>query len=141
MKSVHIYLNFPGNTEEAFNFYRSVFGGEFVMIMRYGEMEGSDNMPEDVKNKITHISLPMTPEMILMGTDAIDGFGSPLKQGNDTHIMIATESRAEADKLFNSLSEGGNVEMPIQDMFWGAYYGSFTDKFGANWMISFDENH
>ncbi|MDP3684042.1 MAG: VOC family protein [Ignavibacteria bacterium] len=133
---VNPYLNFNGNTEEAFNFYRSVFGGEFTMLMRFKDVP-EQNIPEDTKNQIMHVALPLGKNNILMGTDAPESMGFKITSGNNVHISIHAESREEADKLFNGLSAGGTVQMPMADMFWGDYYGSFADKFGVQWMISF----
>lgn len=137
MKQVNPYLNFNGNTEEAFNFYKSVFGGEFRMLMRFKDTPEAGNIPADVRDLIMHVALPLGKDNVLMGTDAPESMGFGLKEGNNVHISIHTESREEADKLFNGLSAGGNVQMPMTDMFWGDYYGAFTDKFGIQWMISF----
>ena len=136
MKAVNPYLNFNGNTEEAFNFYKSVLGGEFTMLMRFKDVP-DQKIPEDAKNQIMHVALPLGKNNILMGTDAPEAMGFNLKVGNNVHISIHAESREEADKLFNGLSAGGNIQMPMADMFWGDYYGSFTDKFGVQWMISY----
>ena len=137
MKAVNPYLNFNGNTEEAFNFYKSVFGGDFLALMRFKDIPGDSQIPEEVKNGIMHIALKIAPNVILMGTDAVESMGQFLKVGNNMHISLEAESREEADKLFNSLSHGGKIEMPMADQFWGDYYGNFADKFGINWMISF----
>ena len=126
MKIVNPYLNFNGNTEEVFNFYKSVFGGEFSMLMRFSDVP-NQKVPNDVKNKIMHIALPLGKNNILMGTDALESIGFNLTVGNNVHISIHTESREEADKLFNGLSPGGKIQMPMDDMFWGDYYGAFTD--------------
>ncbi|MFL9839006.1 VOC family protein [Flavobacterium sp. ST-75] len=136
MRAVNPYLNFNGNTEEAFNFYRSVFGGEFVTIMRFGDTPGCENMPETEKNGIMHIALPLGSSL-LMGTDVPKSM-EQVKFGTNSSITIDAESRGEADKYFNGLAEGGKVGMPMDDMFWGAYYGMLTDKFGVQWMINFD---
>ncbi len=137
MPSINTYLNFPGNTEEAFNFYKSVFGGEFVMLQRYSDTPQSDQVPPGVRDKIMHISLPIGKNNILMGTDACEEMGFTLNQGNNYYICIGPDSKEEADKLFNGLAEGGKIHMPLQDMFWGAYYGDFTDKFGTKWMVNY----
>jgi PhnB protein len=137
MLAVNPYLNFDGNTEEAFNFYKSVFGGEFLGLMRFKDIPGNDQVPDGAKDKIMHISLQIAPNVILMGTDAIESMGQILKVGNNTHFLLQTESKEEADKLFNSLSKDGKIEMSLADQFWGDYYGNFTDKFGICWMISF----
>lgn len=136
MRAVNPYLNFNGNTEEAFNFYRSVFGGEFVTIMRFGDTPGCESMPETEKNGIMHIALPLGSSL-LMGTDVPKSM-EQVKFGTNSSITIDAESREEADKYFNGLAEGGKVGMPMDDMFWGAYYGMLTDKFGVQWMINFD---
>jgi PhnB protein len=137
MKNVNPYLNFNGNTEEAFNFYKSVFGGEFLSIMRFKDIPGNDQIPEAAKDKIMHIALKISPSTILMGTDAIESMGHHLTAGNNVHILLQTDSKKEADQIFNSLSMGGKIAMPMSDQFWGDYYGSFSDKFGVYWMISF----
>jgi PhnB protein len=137
MPSINPYLNFAGKTEEAFNFYKSVFGGEFAMLQRFSDTPDADKLPPGVKDKIMHVSLPIGKDNILMGTDACEEMGFNIKQGNNYHICIGAESREEADRLFNGLSEGGKVNMPLQDMFWGAYYGDMTDKFGIQWMVNY----
>lgn len=135
MKAVNPYLNFNGNTEEAFNFYKSVFGGEFVTVMRFGETPGCESMPETEKNGIMHIALPLGSSL-LMGTDVPKSM-EQVKFGTNSSITIDAESREEADRYFNGLAEDGKVGMPMDDMFWGAYYGMLTDKFGVQWMINF----
>ncbi|NJD21395.1 MAG: VOC family protein [Melioribacter sp.] len=140
MLKINPYLNFNGNTEEAFNFYKSVFGGEFRMLMRFKDTPEAGNIPADARNQIMHIALPLGRDNVLMATDAPESMGFGLKVGNNVHIAIQTESREEADKLFKGLSAGGKVQMPMADMFWGDYYGAFTDKFGVQWMISFTKN-
>ncbi len=131
------YLNFPGNTEEAFEFYRSVFGGEFTAVMRFGEMPGCDEMElsEEDKGKIMHISLPVG-NAILMATDSLESMGQKLEVGNNTHLSFTPDSREEADRVFAALADDGKINMPLQDMFWGDYWGSLTDKFGINWMVN-----
>lgn len=131
------YLNFNGNTEEAFNFYKSVFGGEFTMIMRFRDVPGNENMPAEVLDKIMHIALPIGKGNILMATDSLELLGQKLIQGNNHHFMLGTESKEEADELFAKLSVNGKIEMPLQDTFWGDYYGAFTDQFGIQWMIDY----
>jgi PhnB protein len=137
MKNVHPYLNFNGNTEEAFNFYKSVFGGEFISVMRFSDIPGDEEMPTDIKDKIMHISLKISPNTTLMGTDAIEPMAPKVTMGNNSYIYLDTESREEADKLFNQLSEGGKIVMPLEDQFWGDYYSDFIDKFGVCWMIGY----
>jgi len=139
MAQVATYLNFNRNTEEAFNFYKSVFGTEFMGIMRHSDVpvpEGESGQSDEDRNLIINIALPIMDGHVLMGTDAPDSMGFTLNQGNNVHICLMPESREESDRLFTALSDGGKVEMPMQDMFWGDYYGSFTDKFGINWMIN-----
>ncbi|MDO9092833.1 MAG: VOC family protein [Rubrivivax sp.] len=141
MARVSTYLNFPGNTEEAFNFYRSVFGGSFNgPIHRFGDMPASPGQPpmgETEKQMVMHMELPVLGGHVLMGTDAPESMGFRCQGGSNTYLNLEPDSRAEADRLFNGLSAGGKVEMPMQDMFWGAYFGSFTDRFGINWMVNF----
>lgn len=140
MSRVNTYLNFPRNTEEAFNFYKSVFKTEFAgPIMRFGDgppCPGQPPMAEADKKLVMHIALPILGGHLLMGTDAPESMGFKLVKGTNVHISLEPDSRTEADRLFTELSKGGVVEMPIQDMFWGAYFGSFTDKFGIKWMIN-----
>ena len=140
MSKFNPYLNFNGNTEEAFNFYKSVFGGEFLAVMRFGDVPEADKIPEELRGKITHISLPIGDGNVLMATDAIESMGQKLTVGNNVHISISPDSKEEADRIFNALSKDGKIEMPIADMFWGAYFGSFADKFGVQWMINYDSN-
>lgn len=137
MASINPYLNFPGTTEEAFNFYKSVFGGEFAMLQRFSDTPHGAEMPEADRNKIMHVSLEVAPGYYLMATDATESMGFKLNVGNNTHIAIAPDSRDEATRLFNGLSAGGEVEMALQDTFWGAYYGAFTDKYGIRWMVNY----
>ena len=145
MATINPYLNFNGNTEEAFNFYKSVFGGEFQAIMRFGDVpswEGCDGMPvaENELDKIMHIALPIGNSNILMASDALESMKQKLTEGNNFSISINTDSKEEADKLFNGLAEGGKVEMPLADAFWGAYFGMFEDKFGIRWLVNYDYN-
>lgn len=141
MASVSTYLNFSRNTEEAFNFYKSVFGTEFEGegIQRMGAVPPQPGQPpltEEDKNLVMHVSLPILAGHRLMGTDAPESMGFKLNQGNNVYINLEPDSRAEANRLFKVLSEGGKVEMQMQEMFWGDYFGSLTDKFGVNWMIN-----
>lgn len=135
------YLNFPGSTEEVFNFYRKVFRSEFAGegIKRLGdfpETEGHQKLSDEDKKLILHIELPITGGHVLMATDAPESMGFKVIPGNNMHIHIEPGSREETKRLFDELSEGGVVEMPVQDAFWGAYYGNFADKYGINWMLS-----
>jgi PhnB protein len=139
MTLVNVYLNFNGNCEEAFNFYKSVFGGEFPYIGRYSDMppqEGMPPMPKEMANRIMHVSLPISKETMIMGSDTGGEWASSYKQGNNFSISISTDDKKEADRLFNALSDGGKVTMPMNQTFWGDYFGMFEDKFGINWMIS-----
>lgn len=141
MARVSTYLNFARNTEDAFNFYKSVFGGEFggQGIMRLGAAPSQPGMPEMAeadKNLIMHIELAITGGHVLMGTDAPESMGFHLNFGNNMHISLEPDSREETKRLFNALSAGGKVTMELQDMFWGAYFGSCTDKFGIQWMFN-----
>ncbi len=141
MATVNVYLTFNGNAEEAFNFYRSVFGGEFAYIGRFKDMPADENAPtstEEEANRIMHVSLPISKETVLMASDTTASSGD-VTFGNNFSVSINTDSIAEADTLFAGLSAGGNVIMPMEKTFWGAYFGMFTDKFGINWMINFDE--
>lgn len=138
MTRMHSYLNFAGNTEEAFNFYRSVFGGEFSSVVRFKDMpvEGM-SIPDEDKDKIMHIGLPIADDEVLMASDTLRSLGQELVQGNNVYVSVHPESKDEADKLFSGLSDGGEVEMPIADQPWGDYYGAFKDKFGVMWMINY----
>jgi len=141
MTTVNVYLNFTGNCEEAFNFYKSIFKGDFTYIGRYGDMppqEGMPSMPEEQKNKIMHISLPISNETMLMGADAMDGFGPPVVMGNNISLNVSVDKKSEADRIFKALVEGGQVTMPLADTFWGAYFGMTVDKFGINWMVNME---
>jgi PhnB protein len=142
MASVGTYLNFPRNTEEAFNFYKSVFGGEFSRggISRLGDIPSGEGMPvivEEDKNLIMHVELPILGDHLLMGTDAPESMGFQLNQGNNMYIELEPDSKAETKRLFNALSAGGKITMDLQDMFWGSYYGTCIDKFGVQWMFNF----
>jgi PhnB protein len=140
MARVTTYLNFPGNTEEAFLFYKSVFKTEFVApINRFGDAPpspGQPAMPADQARMVMHVALPILGGHVLMGTDAPESMGFKLNQGNNVYINLEPDTRAETDRLFAALGEGGKVEMALQDMFWGAYWGSLTDRFGVQWMFN-----
>lgn len=143
MPSVNVYLNFNGNCEEAFNFYKSVFGGEFPYLGRFRDMppqEGMAPLPKEMEDKIMHVSLPISKETSLMGSDTGGEWAPNFVQGNNFSISINAESQEEADRLFNGLSQGGKVTMPLANTFWGDYFGMWTDKFGINWMVSFNTN-
>lgn len=142
MTTVNVYLNFNGNCEEAFIFYKSVFRGDFPYLGRFEDMppqQGAPPVPAESGNKIMHVSLPISKETILMGSDVGGEWAPSFQQGNNFSISINTDSKEEADRLFNGLSEGGHVTMPMNSTFWGDYFGMITDKFGINWMVSFHE--
>lgn len=141
MTTVNTYLTFPGQCEEAFNFYKAAFGGEFTYIGRFGEMppgEDGNGCPPAEADKIMHVSLPIG-NTVLMGSDSSEAFGHTTVMGNNFSVSINTDSKENADKLFAALSAGGQVTMPMEKTFWGAYFGMFTDKFQINWMVNFDE--
>ena len=141
MPKFNSYLNFDGKAEEAFNFYRSIFGGEFAGgVMKMGEAPGTEGISESEKNRVMHVALPITGGDMLMASDILPSAGHKLVTGNNNYICISPESREEADRLFNGLSEGGEIEMPMEDQFWGDYFGSFKDKYGICWMISYSTN-
>jgi PhnB protein len=140
MTSINPYLNFPGNTEEAFNFYKSVFGGEFTSLQRFKDTPEAGRVPDNEKEKIMHIALPIGNGNILMATDALESMGHKLTLGNNIQITINPESKEEGERIFNGLSAGGKVEMPLQDTFWGAYFGMLTDRFGVKWMVNYSNN-
>lgn len=137
MNTMHPYLNFDGQAEEAFNFYKSVFGGEFLMLQKMGDAPDADKIPDNEKNRVMHVALPINEHTILMASDCLPSAGHVLKKGNNMYISINTDSREEADRLFYGLSADGEIEMPMDDMFWGDYFGCFTDKFGIQWMVNF----
>jgi uncharacterized glyoxalase superfamily protein PhnB/uncharacterized protein YndB with AHSA1/START domain len=135
------YLNFPGMTEEAFNFYKTVFQSDFIGgIQRFDQVPSEPGQPplaDHVKKMVLHVELPILGGHILMGTDAPKEMGFSVSPGNNMHIHLEPDSREETERIFRGLSEGGKVSMALQDMFWGAYYGSFTDKYGINWMLNY----
>lgn len=140
MSRVSTYLNFPRSTEAAFIFYKSVFGGEFNgPIHRFSEVPaapGQPPMPDADKNLVMHVELPILGGHVMMGTDAPESMGFTVRHGNNIYINLEPDTRAEADRLFQALSVNGKVEMTMQEMFWGAYFGSLTDQFGVQWMIN-----
>ncbi|MFN8114651.1 MAG: VOC family protein [Bacteroidia bacterium] len=138
MASINPHINFNGNAEEAFNFYKSVFGGEFTKIMRFKDIASDDfQVSEQEANKIMHIALPIGKNL-LMANDVPEFMGKTNENENRSKIVITAESKEEADKLFNGLSVGGQIEMPISDSPWGTYFGMFRDKYGIEWMVDFD---
>jgi PhnB protein len=140
MATINPYLNLPGTTEEAFNFYKSVFGGEFLAVIRFKDSPGgSENVAEADKDKLTHIALPIGKN-ILMATDSIGEMGMGYKQGNNYHVSINADSKEEAETIFAALSAGGQVIVPLAMAEWGDLFGWFTDKFGISWMVSYSPN-
>ena len=141
MALINPHINFNGNAEEAFNFYKSVFGGEFAKIMRFKDLASTEfPVAEHEENKILHIALPIG-KSILMANDVPEILGRTNENENRSKIVISAESKEEADKLFNGLSVGGQVEMPISDSPWGSYFGMFRDKYGIEWMVDFDPKY
>ena len=141
MALINPHINFNGNAEEAFHFYKSVFGGDFAPIMRFKDLSSSEYpIPEKEANKIMHIALPIGKN-VLMGNDVPESMGRVDENENRSKISISAESREEADKLFNGLSAGGTVEMPIGDSPWGSYFAMFRDKYGIEWMVDFDPKY
>lgn len=138
MPTINPYLIFNGNCEEAFEFYKSVFGGEFTYIGRFKDMPGGKPVSDSEKDLIMHVSLPLDKESVLMGSDTTESAGK-MKTGNNISLSLNAESKEEADKIFNALSSQGKITMPMGDTFWGAYFGMCTDKFDINWMINFDK--
>ena len=141
MALINPYINFNGNAEEAFTFYKSVFGGEFAIVMRFKDLSSPEFQVKDNEaNKIMHIALPIGKN-ILMGNDVPEILGLTNENENRSKISISAESREEADKLFNGLSAGGQIEAPIGDSPWGSYFGMFRDKYGIEWMVDFDPKY
>lgn len=141
MALINPHINFNGNAEEAFTFYKSVFGGEFAKVMRFKDLSSpAFPIAEKEANKIMHIALPIGKN-ILMANDVPEFMGKINENENRSKISISAESKEEADKLFNGLSAGGQIEMPIADSPWGSYFGMFRDKYGIEWMVDFDSNY
>lgn len=140
MAQVCTYLNFMGNTEEAFEFYKAIFGTEYEAPIQYMKDVPTDPsmppLPEDEKNKVMHVALPITAGHLLMGTDMLKSMGHELKLGNNMSINVMPDTLAETKRLFAALSEGGSEEMPLQEMFWGDMFGALVDKFGVRWMFN-----
>jgi PhnB protein len=138
MTGLHIYVNFPGTTEEAFNFYRSIFGGEFSSMFRMKDIpiEGLE-LTEAEKERIMHIGLRIGGTR-LMATDTLESLGQKIENGNNVYLFLSPESREEADRLFAALAEGGTVETPMGDQAWGDYYGALRDKYGVQWMVNYE---
>jgi PhnB protein len=137
---INPYLNFNGKTEQAFNFYKSVFGGEFLTLQRIKDTPESSNFPPNEQDRVMHVSLPIGKNTLLMASDILESMGHKLSTGNNFSISVSAESEMEADKIFKGLSAGGKVRMPLEKAFWGSYFGMLTDKFGVQWMVSYDYN-
>ncbi|MND81224.1 hypothetical protein D3C80_730110 [compost metagenome] len=137
MTNIDIYLHFNGNSKEAFSFYQSIFGGDFITAQRYKDLPGGDKMTTEDQEKMMHISLKITSSTTLMATDILTKNDDELKFGNNFHICIQAENEKEADKLFQALSKDGKIEMPMNKTFWGAYFGMCQDRFDLLWMINF----
>ena len=141
MTTINPYITFTGNCEAAFTYYKTVFGGEYSYIGRFNGMppqEGAPAMSAEDGEKIMHVSLPISKETILMGSDSVGEWCAKIVTGNNFSVSITTDSQAEADRLFTALSADGQATMPMSQTFWGSYFGMLTDKFGISWMISFD---
>lgn len=143
MAQINPYIHFNGNAEEAFTFYKSVFGGEFATVVRFKDMPANPEfpIPENEANKIMHIALPIGKSNVLMGSDTPEFMGKHNENETRSKISISAESKEEADKLFNGLSAGGKVEIPIADSPWGSYFGMFRDKYGIEWMVDYDPKY
>ncbi|WP_256011632.1 VOC family protein [Desertivirga xinjiangensis] len=133
---VNPYLNFDGNAEEAFKFYQTVFGGE-LFIQKMSDAPGTEALSPEEKNRAMHVSIPIGDGQFLMASDCVPSMGHVLNVGNNNYISISPDSREEAKRIFDALSEGGVIEMPLDDMFWGDYFGSFKDKYGVCWMVNY----
>ncbi|WP_449439219.1 VOC family protein [Pedobacter steynii] len=138
MAILNSYLNFDGDAEAAFNFYKSVFGGEFLALTRFKEIPECELMSPEDQEKIMHISLPIGDLSVLMATDILRSLGQTLNPGNNSYISISADTEEEALRLFNGLSTDGVVTIPLEKSFWGSFFGMFTDKFGIQWMINYD---
>jgi PhnB protein len=142
MALINPHINFNGNAEEAFAFYQSVFGGEFAKVIRFKDIASSEfPVAEKEENKIMHIALPIGKSNMLMGNDVPESMGKTNENENRSKIVIITESKEEADKLFNGLSAGGQIEGPVGDSPWGSYFGCFRDKYGIEWIVEFDPDY
>jgi PhnB protein len=138
IRAVNPYLNFEGNTEEAFEFYRSVFGGEFAGLIRFRDFPGNPmGVPDEELDRIAHMALPLGEGNLLMGTDIICAWADDFKMGNHSHIHLDVASAGEAERLFGALGEGGHATMPLQRTEWAELYGNLVDRFGVQWMVSY----
>ncbi len=138
MAVANAYLSFKGNCEEAFNFYKSVFGGDFAALMRWKEMPPESPVPDQYKELVMHMSLPLSKGSMIAGADTVDGMGPPLVVGNNISIAVSPESEEEARRVFDGLAAGGQITMPLEKAFWGALFGMCTDKFGIHWMVNYE---
>ncbi len=138
--TVNPYLNYPGNAEEAFKLYKSIFGGEFSSVQRFKDTPDANRVSAAERDKIMHIALPIGKGVTLMASDALESMGQKPSTGNNFSLSIIVDSKQEADRVFEGLSRGGKIEMPMQKMFWGDYFGMFADRFGIRWMVSFPES-
>lgn len=140
MAKVNIYLTFDGECEEAFNFYKNVFNNEFLMMNRFSDMppEEGQAFPPEQKDRVMHVTLPISDNTVIMGSDTGGDWSKDYVKGNNFSISINSESREEADRLFEKLSQGGHIIMPMADTFWDSYFGMLKDKFGIQWMVSYD---
>lgn len=143
MAQINPYIHFNGNAEEAFEFYKSVFGGEYAMVIRFKDMSCDSNhpIPESEANKIMHIALPIGKNDVLMASDTPESMGKHNENETRSKISISAETKEEADRLFNGLSKDGKVEVPMADSPWGSYFGMFRDKYGIEWMVDFDPKY
>jgi PhnB protein len=133
---IHPYLNFPGRAEEAMRFYAKCLGGKLTEVHRFGTMPGADQFPEGARNLVMHVGLELPDGFMLMASDRLEGLGPPHVEGTNLSISVHPASKAEADRVFAALAEGGQVTMPLAAQFWGDYYGSLTDRFGIQWMVN-----
>ncbi|HTY57352.1 MAG TPA: VOC family protein [Bacteroidota bacterium] len=137
MISINPYFNFAGNTEDAFRFYRSVFGGDFSRLQRFKDTPEGPRVADNERNMLMHVSLPVGKVNTLMATDALASIDQKVVMGNNIHLVIDTESKEEANTLFNGLAAGGTVNVPMADTFWGSYFGMLKDRYGIHWMVSY----
>src|ERR1700712_4133105 len=138
MPTINPYLNYPGTAEEAFNFYKSVFGGEFAIVQRFKDVMEPGKLSAEDGEKLMHISFPIGKGNTLMATDALEATGHAYIPGNNFYLSLSAHSEAEAETLFHGLSAGGTIEQPLEKMFWGALFGMWIDKFGVRWMVNYD---
>ncbi len=138
---IHPYLNFEGKTEETVRFYENILGGKLTEIHRFGSMpqEGGSELTPEQKNLVMHVGLELPDGQMIMGSDMIEGMGPKRVEGNNFSISVHPDTKQEADRIFNALAEGGTINMPIADQFWGDYFGGVTDRFGINWMVNFSD--